>query len=505
MKRFHHFNYPKSVKKSINDLKNKPSTHWEERGKRKLLKLANFTIRNVPAYKKFLFDNNVPVRKITKMEDFRQLPLSGKQNYLKSYPYRDLLPRGYLDFVTTVSSTSGSTGKPFYFPRGEEQDKQYEYVAEVFLKNQFEIDKKRSLGIIGFGLGIWIGGIFTYKNFNKIAGKGYKMALAPVGTNKKIFLETFKKNADLFDQVILMGYPPFIKDVIDGGTEFGINWRKYDIKVLNATEAYSEKFREYLIKKIGIKNRYSDILNIYGSVELGTMSHETPIANLIRKIAVDEPRVFKELFANATVIPTLAQYYPDIVNFEDVNGEVVASGYGSSFPLLRYRFFDQGGVVTFEEMLSKLKSIGIDIYKIAKKENIYKTIMKLPFVYVYGRSDFVVILRGANIYPENIKLGLQSKRLEKYVTGKFTMIKRENKNFNEYLEINLELRKGVRRTLNLKKKATELVLGSLRKTNSEFNYLFTTEGDKLTPTIKLYSCENPKYFGPGIKQKWIKK
>lgn len=302
-----------------------------------------------------------------------------------------------------------------------------------------------------------------------------------------------------------MGYPPFIKDVVDEAENYDIDWKKYNLKVLTATEGYSEKFREYLIKKLSIKNRYKDILNIYGSVELGTMSHETPISNLIRKISLDKPEIFKMLFPHADEVPTLAQYYPNIVFFEEINGEVVASGYGSSFPLIRYRFRDRGGVIPFKDMVNKLKKLGIDIIKLAKQENISNTVFKLPFVYVYGRSDFVVIVRGANIYPENIRSGLIDDLLEDFVTGKFCMRKAENKKFEEYLEINIELKRNVKADVKLKDRITEILLNSLKNKNSEFNYLFNTEGVKLTPKVILYKYEHPKYFSQGIKQTWIKK
>ena len=275
------------------NLKKRKSSYWKSLGEKNVIRFSNFVINSVPAYKNYLKDNKFKISMIKNIDDFKKIPLSSKGEYLKEYPYLELFPKGYSDKITTISSTSGSTGKPFYFPRGEEQDAQYEYVAELYLKNQFNIDSEKTMAIDGFGLGIWIGGIFTYKVFNKIAAKGYKLAVAPTGTSKEIFLETFKKMADLFDQIILMGYPPFIKDVVDEGESYGVNWKKYNLKVMTATEGYSEKFREYLIKKLGIKNRYSDILNIYGSVELGTMSHETPIANLIRKIAVNKPDIFK--------------------------------------------------------------------------------------------------------------------------------------------------------------------------------------------------------------------
>src|SRR5258708_2420056 len=244
MKDFKHFTPPKSVKDSIQKLKTKKPKYWETNGEKTAVKLANYALKNVPAYKKFINDKNIKLTKIRNINDLKKLPLIDKKEYLQKYLFKDLFPKNGIDLVTTISSTSGSTGEPFYLPRGEEQDGQYEYVAEVFLTNQFEIDKNRTLGIIGFGLGIWIGGIFTYKNLNKISQKGYRLALAPIGTNKEIFLKSFVKMADLFDQVILMGYPPFIKSVIDEGINRKIDWRKYNLKIFVATEGFSEKFRD---------------------------------------------------------------------------------------------------------------------------------------------------------------------------------------------------------------------------------------------------------------------
>lgn len=506
MSKYNYFKFPSLIDKSITDLKRKKASHWEDLAEKNIVKLANYTIGNVLAYKKFLKNKKLRLTEIKSIDEFKLLPLINKKNYLKKSKYIDLFPKGLVSDITTISSTSGSTGEPFYFPRGEEQDAQYEYVAEIFLKNQFGIDKKSTLAINGFGLGIWIGGIFTYKVFNKIAMKGYKLAVAPSGRNKQVFLKTFKKMASLYDQVILMGYPPFIKDVVDEAKDYRINWKKYDLKIITATEGFSEKFRDYLVSITSIKNPLTDTLNIYGSVELGTMSHETPLSILIRKIACNNKKVFDGLFPGARIIPTLAQYYPHIVYFEEIEGEVVATGYGSSFPLIRYRFFDRGGVYGFDDMVSKLKDLGVDIRKEAKKAGIGNTIMKLPFVYVHERSDLVVNLRGANIYPGNIKTALENSKLEKSVTGKFTMIKREDRYLNEYLEINIELKRGKKKSKLLKQRLCEVIVETLLKQNSEYANMHGSESDKAKPWIKLFVNEHPKYFSSdAIKQKWVQK
>lgn len=504
MSKFSHFNYPRDIEKSLKELKNSEPQKFEKLGEEKAIKLAEYTRKSTKAYQKYLKENNFK-GKITQ-KNFHKLPLTSKEDYLKKSEYKDLFPKNELEKVTTISSTSGSTGEPFYFPRGEEQDKQYEYVAEVFLKNQFDIEKKTTLAINGFGLGIWIGGIYTYKNFNMLAQKGYKISMAPVGTNKEIYLKTLQKQSKYYDQILLMGYPPFVKDILDEASDYGIDLSKKDVKILMATEGFSEKFREYLIRKAGIKNPVKDIINIYGSVEFGTMSNETSLSVLIRRIATKNREVFKAIFGNASLLPTLVQYYPHIVYFEQLEDEVLATGMGSSFPLVRYKFHDRGGVITFNDMVDRLNSVGVDILKEAGKLGLEDDILKLPFVYVYERSDFVLIIKGANVYPENIKKALQISKLEAELTGRFTMQKMQTDDLDDYLLVNIEVRKNVKPTKRLESKVEKLVLKSLLKNNSEFknSYNFSKTGSMLE--VKLRSYEDNEYFSRNvIKHKWVMK
>ena len=491
------------TQKTMANIRSRRALYWEKTGDRAVLKFFAFVKKKVSGYRDFLAQNGAAGARARTIADFKKLPIPDKKTYIKTHAMEDLLPRGDMGRLTTISCTSGSTGEPSYFPRGEEQDWQYEHIAELFLRNQFDIEQKKTLGIIGFGLGIWIGGIFTYKNLNSIAQKGYALTLAPVGTNKNIFLKTFKDLAHHFDQVLLMGYPPFIKDVLDEGRDRGIAWGSHRIKILTATEGFSERFRLYLAKKAGIQNPLRDIINVYGTVELGTMAHETPVANLIRRLAVRHKGVYRSIFPDATLLPTLAQYYPHLTYFEEVGGELVATGFGSSYPLVRYRLHDRGGVIGFDEMIEKFKELNIDILAQAMRAGIGETIMRLPFVYVYERSDFVVVLRGANIYPEHIRAALQLRELEADVTGKCAIAKKEDKKLSERLEVHVELRKGVPQIAARIRRVSKAILAELCARNSEFAYLYTTEGTSIAPRILLHSYEDPVYFPPGIKQKWV--
>jgi len=490
---------------SLKDLKNKPAVHWENLSKIQVLNLISFVQKNVPAYNKFISTFGIR-KKISTINDFRILPVSDKETYLRKYPYKELFPKNKLGLFTTVSATSGSSGEEFYFPREEIHDEQYKYAAEIFLKNQFGINNKtKTLGIIGFGMGIWIGGIFTYKNFNRLS-QDNNLTLIPAGSNIETFLKAFKKLAPFYDQVILMGYPPFIKDVLDEGQYYNIEWKKHRIKILTAAEGYSEKFRDYITKVAGLKNPLLDTINIYGTVELGTMGSETPLSILIRRLAVNDDKVFNRIFKKANRLPTLVQYHPYQIYFEEIDGEVVASGYGSSIPLIRYRFPDMGGVISFDEMINHFNSLGIDLYKEAKKLQIESRILKLPFVYVYDRSDHAIILRGANIYPDEIKLALHHHDLSRYLTGRFTMIKKEDAKMNEYLEINVELKKNIKESSKIVKLTTETIVQELLRTNQEFSYLHSQNNLSVQPRVVLWSYKYDLFFKQSGKQLWsIKK
>jgi phenylacetate-CoA ligase len=47
----------------------------------------------------------------------------------------------------------------------------------------------------------------------------------------------------LFEQTVLFGYPPFLKDVIDAGIADGLDWGRYGVKFVTAGEVFSEDFR----------------------------------------------------------------------------------------------------------------------------------------------------------------------------------------------------------------------------------------------------------------------
>ena len=63
----------------------------------------------------------------------------------------------------------------------------------------------------------------------------------------------------------------------------------------------------------------------------------------------------------------------------------------------------------------------------------------LPFVYLFGRADFTVSYFGANIYPENVSVGLEQPGLRDWVSGKFVLQVTETIDRDKALSVIIEL------------------------------------------------------------------
>jgi len=487
---------------AVNLIRKRAMNFWEKEGNVMALELFKNASRKVPAYKEFLKKNNIDVEKINSWSDFKKLPIINKKNYLKQYPFEKLCWNGNLKKPLVFTSTSGSTGEPFYFCRSEELDWQYSIMHELFLKNISSGKAIPTLVIVCFGMGVWIGGLITYQSFQLLGQRGYPLSIITPGINKEEIYKSLTNLAPHFKQTILVGYPPFIKDIVDEATQRNINVKELNIKLMFAAEAFTEKFRDYLSGKLGIKNPSMETMNIYGSADIGAMAFESPISILIRRIAVKNPELYADLFSNASKMPTLAQYIPDFITFESVNGEILLTG-DSSIPLIRYSIGDHGGVFTYNEMIRKMEAHGINLEEEIEKAGIVN--YKLPFVYVYERLDQSTTLYGLQIYPETIKEVLLEDSFNEILTGKFTLITKYNSNQDQYLEINLELQKDKVVTPVFETSLLKSIVDNLLLRNSEYKELYKFIGERAIPKLVFWHSESPNYFKPGIKQRWVEK
>lgn len=479
-----------------------PETLAEE-GFRRALQLFYSASERVPAYKDFLKKHGVNPALIKTKEDFKEVPVVNKHNYLRAYPLQDLLWDGKLDNLFILSSSSGSTGEPFLWPRGEEQELEGGMNFEMMFGSVFGADKLSTLYVISFAMGTWISGPFVLACAENLCRKGYVITSVTPGIETSIALSLIKNLASSYEQIVISGYPPFVKDLLDLGEQEGIKWKDHQVKFLFAAEGFSEKFRDYIHEKVGATDPLTTSLNIYGSADAAVLAHETPLTTKIRRLIADNPEHIEELFQDKR-LPTLAQYDPRLKYFEVLSDNSLIFTTRSGIPLIRYAIGDTGGIYQYHEMEKKLAELGITLSEVFSQKD-KKFLWKMPFVYVFGRSDLTVSLYGLLVYPEHIKYGLERSGLSREISGKFVMSIEYNAKQNQYLLIRVELAQGATSTAMLSEKVQKAIVEGLRSVNSEYLKLAASIGDKAVPHIELIENSNTEYFKRGAKQRWVKK
>lgn len=479
---------------------------WLEEGKKKAFDLFHAAANRVPAYKDFLKKNNINIQKIQTYEDLQLVPSVNKKNYIYEYPLEMLCWDGTLhNKGLTLSVTSGSTGKPTYFPREDELNSQSSIMYEIFLKNVNGDKVPSTLVIDGFCMGIWIGGLITYESFRKISLRSYPATIIAPGMDKKETFEAIEQLHSKFDQIILCGYPPFIKDLLEEGIQRGFDWKSMNLKFIFAAEAFSQEFREFIVRTAGLKNPYRCMTNLYGSNDLGTMAMETPLSILIRDMTYQKSGLREDIFPGVQRTPTLAQFNPQFINFDIVDQEILCTA-NNTLPLIRYAIGDRGGVMQFSSLSDILKKHSLDLEVEARSLKIDDTILEWPFVFVYERSDFTIKLQGVLIYPEHLREAILNPAVESYLTGKFTMESKTDEQNDQYFEVNIELKKGVQDASSIKELMKKLIVERLREKNDVYrSFADSMKAGRLDPRINFITYGDEEYFKAGIKHRWVRK
>ncbi|MGW4799202.1 hypothetical protein ACWEPC_42975 [Nonomuraea sp. NPDC004297] len=125
-----------------------------------------------------------------------------------------------------------------------------------------------------------------------------------------------------------------------------------------------------------------------------------------------------------------------------------------------------------------------------------------PFVYVFGRSHHTVSYYGANVYPENIAVGLEQPEVSGAVTGKFVLEAVEDERRDRHLTVTVELAPGEKPSEEVAQAVGASILAQLRRLNSEFAAYVPTP--QQAPFIRLRAAGDPEYFPPGAKHRYTR-
>ena len=179
------------------------------------LELFHDAARSVPAYAAFLEWRRGSAA-VRSAEDFDRLPMLTKDNYQRRYQLptcaggaagrlrhgrRVIWILGHADRLAEVGA--GRTGG-----RGQ---------VRADFRHGFLADERSTLAVICFALGSWVGGMYTAACGRHLAAKGYPITVVTPGNDVAEIIRVVEELGPWFDQVVLAGYPPFVKNVIDAG------------------------------------------------------------------------------------------------------------------------------------------------------------------------------------------------------------------------------------------------------------------------------------------------
>ncbi|NTU79573.1 MAG: phenylacetate--CoA ligase family protein [Chloroflexales bacterium] len=473
--------------------------HHERDPESAALDLFHQVARRVPAYAAFLAESGVDPAAVTTSAAFRRLPRISKQNYLSSHPLAALCWNGRLAGCDMVAVSSGSTGRPTFWPRALADELQIATRFEQVFRDSFHADTRRTLAVVCFALGTWVGGMYTASCCRYLAAKGYPVTVVTPGNQKEEIFRVVSELGPAFEQVVLLGYPPAIKDIIDSGRARGIDWAPYKVKLVLAGEVFSEAWRTLLGERTGGAAICYDSAALYGTADAGVLAVETPLSICVRRFLARQPAAARALFGEAR-LPTLAQYDPLSRHFECDDGALSFSG-DSGVPLVRYNILDHGGLVPYRDMLAFLASYGFD--PLAELGVGARGVRDLPFVFVFGRSDFTVSYFGANIYPENVTVGLEQPAVSGFVTGKFVLEAVEDADHDRFLSISVELAPGEAANAGRRDAVADAILVELLRLNSEFAAYVPPAAQR--PRVDLCPFGDSTQFPVGVKHRYTRR
>jgi phenylacetate-CoA ligase len=383
------YNYPLFLR-----MASAPPSVFERLSAHAALRAAAHAYRRVPAYRRLLEqsgwrdDPRLPAAERT-----ARLPVTDKVTYVKAFSTEDRCLDGRIPMIgTEIDESSGSSGTPFNWVRSRAELKELHRAMAQYGRLYFGSEV---ITVNGFSMGAWATGV------NVGEALRYNGIVKSTGPDVDKILNTLRFFGPRYPYVIT-GYPPFLKHLVDQSEARGLDWKEYRAFGIVGGEGMSEGLRAYL------EHRFVAVYSCYGASDLDIgVAAEVPVGIWIRKRAAANPTLQRALFGNDSRLPMLFQYNP-LDYYVETNDQreliITVNRLSLLSPRIRYNIHDAGGVLSFPQMLSIVRDFGLDPLPECELPN--QPIFRLPFLYLFGRSDSTMSYMGANIYPEDVEQAL---------------------------------------------------------------------------------------------------
>jgi phenylacetate-CoA ligase len=420
-------------------------------------------VKNVPAYGQFVGEQN---------SNPAVTPETDKDSYIKKFSPDARCVGGEIPITQTmIDESSGSTGTPYNWVRSLRERHDSHLFISYFASYCF--GSEPWITINAFSMGAWATGL----------NMGIALQRNSIVKNTGPDLTKIFNTLSFFGNkhnYLILGYPPFLKQLIDVAEKTGFPLEQYRLNALVGGEGMSEGLRDYLL------TRFKKVYSGYGATDLEIgIAGETPLSVAIRRLARDNEQVRHQIFGRDSRLPMIFQFNP-LMHYVEVNEnrELIFTITRSSLlsPRIRYNVHDEGGVMRYDEMERALAQLGVEIKSLAPQNG--EPILRMPFLWVYGRRDFTISVMGANIYPEDLEQCLYAHPELAKITRSFCQSLAETANGGVKPRFLFELE--VEPTDELKQRFSESILQHLVKLNADFREAYHEYPETLVPEIELY-------------------
>ncbi len=419
--------------------------------------------RRVPAYKSFLKTHNFSKPSFSGLlPNIHEIPEIDKENYIKKFSIDARCVGGKIPTKNIIiDESSGSSGTATNWVRGLKERKRNAKMIEFGMRTL--VGKEPLFVINAFALGPWATGVnvtMSCVSFSKLK------SLGPEKEKNENTLKQFGENHNY----VIMGYPPFLKYLVDTSE---IEWDKFNIAFIFGGESMSEGMRDYLFQK-GIKKAYSSL----GASDLElNISAENDFTISLRRLLRSNQSLQSKILKYTGALPMIFQYNPtDFLIESSETGELIVTIGRPDYiaPKIRYNIHDRGHTLSLKDLYSILKSLNISLDKLAKPQT------DLPLLLHYGRADMTVSFFGANISPTDVNEVIYSLPELSKIVNSYNLSIDEDKEGTKKLIISLEVQKGETTELLDLEKTQATFFENLSKINQDFR-----EVRKMLPNSSL--------------------
>jgi len=453
------------------------------------LRTARDAARRVPAYREHLERHGIDPSRISSLAE---LPETDKASYIDPHPLPTRCLDGRLPLIgTTIDESSGSTGTPYNWVRGAAERDHVRRMIGFFARYAFGDEPLVVLN--AFSMGAWATGLTTAAALER---NGLVKATGPhvdkiIGTMRELGPGR---------RFLIVGYPPFLKLLLDEGDARGFDWSPYEMHALLGGEGNSEGLRDYLLR------RFRSVVSGYGAtdVEIG-LAAETPVTVALRRLALERRDIAEALFGEADRVPMVFQYNPMLHHVEtNARGELLFTVCRAATlsPKVRYNVHDEGGVLRDDELRRRLAPFGIAPESLAPAG--FGRLVRMPYLFVFGRADSTVSVMGANVYPGDVESGIYADPALAAHVRSFRLSLLEDRPGETRPLVSVELERG-EPTETLARALAAAIEGHLLATNTDYREAVGEYPELMVPIVRLFATGTGPFAGDGerIKHRYI--